>query len=94
MTSNFQIPAGSFTVFMMLSLCITVGVYERVILPMASKVRGKPVTISAKKRIGIAMFFSILDFVASAIVENKRRRKAISEGYTNNPAAVLNMSAM
>ncbi|TKY48179.1 NRT1/ PTR FAMILY 1.2 [Spatholobus suberectus] len=93
-TSNFQIPAGSFGVFIMLAVCVTVGVYDRVILPLASKVRGKPVTISAKKRIGIGLFFSILDFVASAIVESIRRRKAIREGYIDNPEAVLDMSAM
>ncbi|WVZ00635.1 hypothetical protein V8G54_026704 [Vigna mungo] len=93
-TSNFQIPAGSFGVFMMLAVCITAGVYDRVILPLASKVRGKPVTISAKKRIGIGLFFSFLDFVTSAIVESIRRRKAIREGFADNPEAVLEMSAM
>lgn len=93
-TSNFQIPAGSFGVFMMLAVCITAGVYDRVILPLASKVRGKPVTVSAKKRIGIGLFFSFLDFVTSAVVESIRRRKAIREGYIDNPEAVLEMSAM
>ncbi|XP_020228336.1 protein NRT1/ PTR FAMILY 1.2 [Cajanus cajan] len=93
-TSKFQIPAGSFGVFMMFAVCVTAVVYDRVILPLASKVRGKPVTISAKKRIGIGLVFSCLDFIASAVVEGIRRRKAISEGYINNPNAVLDMSAM
>lgn len=93
-TSNFQIPAGSFGVFIMLSVFITAGVYDRIILPLASKLRGKPVTISAKKRIGIGLFFSFLDFVVSAVVETIRRRKAIEEGYIDNPEAILNMSAM
>ncbi|KAG2371103.1 Protein NRT1/ PTR FAMILY 1.2 [Vigna angularis] len=93
-TSNFQIPAGSFGVFMMLAVCMTAGVYDRVILPLASKVRGKPVSIGAKRRIGIGLFFSFLDFVTSAIVESIRRRKAIGEGFVDNPEAVLEMSAM
>ncbi|KAL2332359.1 hypothetical protein Fmac_019940 [Flemingia macrophylla] len=93
-TSKFQIPAGSFGVFMMLAVCVTAAVYDRVIIPLASKVKGKPVTISAKKRIGIGLVFSCLDFVASAIVESIRRRKAISEGYLDNPNEVLDMSAM
>ncbi|CAJ1955254.1 unnamed protein product [Sphenostylis stenocarpa] len=93
-TSNFQIPAGSFGVFMIFAVCITAGVYDRVILPLASKVRGKPVTISAKRRIGIGLFFSFLDFVTSAVVESIRRKKAIREGYIDNPDAVLEMSAM
>ncbi|XP_061359340.1 protein NRT1/ PTR FAMILY 1.2-like [Gastrolobium bilobum] len=93
-TSNFEIPAGSFGVFMMLSVFITASVYDRVILPLASKVRGKPVRISAKTRIGIGLFFSFVDFIALAVIESKRRRKAIQEGYIDNPQAVLDMSAM
>ncbi|RDX63115.1 Protein NRT1/ PTR FAMILY 1.2 [Mucuna pruriens] len=93
-TSNFQIPAGSFGVFIMLAVCVTAGVYDRVIIPLASKVRGKAFTISAKRRIGIGLFFSFLDFVASAIVESIRRRKALREGYIDNPEAVLDISAM
>jgi len=93
-TSNFEIPAGSFGVFIMLAVFITAGVYDRIFLPLASKIRGKQVTISAKKRIGIGIFFSILDMVVSAIVETIRRKKAIQEGYIDNPKAVINMSAM
>lgn len=78
----------------MVAVFITAGVYDRVILPLASKVRGKPVRISAKKRIGIGLFFTFLDFVVSAVVETTRRRKAIQEGYIDNPQAVLDMSAM
>ncbi|KAI4329233.1 hypothetical protein L6164_021520 [Bauhinia variegata] len=93
-TSNFEIPAGSYSVFMMLAIFATVGVYDRVILPLASKIRGKPVRISAKNRIGIGLFFSFLDFVSTAIVETMRRRKAIQEGHIDNGQALVNMSAM
>nr|XP_025673308.2 protein NRT1/ PTR FAMILY 1.2-like [Arachis hypogaea] len=93
-TSNFQIPAGSFPVFIMISVFITAGVYDRLIIPLASKLRGKPVRISAKNRMGIGLFFCFLDLVVSAVVENIRRRKAIREGYIDNPEAILDMSAM
>nr|XP_025608201.1 protein NRT1/ PTR FAMILY 1.2-like [Arachis hypogaea] len=93
-TSSFQIPAGSFSVFIMISVFITAAVYDRLIIPLASKLRGKPVRISAKNRMGIGLFFCFLDLVVSAVVENIRRRKAIREGYIDNPEAVLNMSAM
>ncbi|XP_027344686.1 protein NRT1/ PTR FAMILY 1.2-like isoform X2 [Abrus precatorius] len=63
-------------------------------VPAASKLRGKPVRISAKRRMGIGLFFSFLHLVTAAIVETKRRKRAIREGYINNPHAVLNMSAM
>ncbi|MED6140100.1 hypothetical protein PIB30_089929 [Stylosanthes scabra] len=93
-TSRFQIPAGSFAVFIMISVFIAAGVYDRVIIPLASKLRGKPVRISAKNRMGIGLFFCFLDMVVSALVENMRRRKAIREGFIDNPEAVLDMSAM
>ncbi|XLR26033.1 hypothetical protein S83_053933 [Arachis hypogaea] len=77
----------------MISVFITDGVYDRLIIPLASKLRGKPVRISAKNRMGIGLFFCFLDLVVSAVVKNIRR-KAIREGYIDNPEAVLDMSAM
>jgi peptide/histidine transporter 3/4 len=79
----FKIPAGSFGVFITLEVFITAGVYDCIFFPLVSKIR-----------IGIGIFFSVLDFVVSTIVESLRRRKAIQEGYIDNPKAVLNMSAM
>ncbi|XP_028796549.1 protein NRT1/ PTR FAMILY 1.2-like [Neltuma alba] len=93
-TSNFQIPPGSFNAFTMLFLFITVGIYDRVIMPLASKIARKPVQISAKARMGIGLFFGILDLIASAIIERKRRTAAIRQGFADNPKGVVDMSAM
>ncbi|KAJ0075907.1 hypothetical protein Patl1_34254 [Pistacia atlantica] len=93
-TSSFQIPAGSFGMFTVIALAIWVVLYDRAILPLASKIKGKPVRLGVKLRMGIGLFLSCLGMVVSGIVENARRRKAIREGYLNNPRAVLDMSAM
>ncbi|KAI9107807.1 hypothetical protein K1719_021143 [Acacia pycnantha] len=93
-TSNFQIPPGSYNAFTMLFLFITVGIYDRIIIPLASKIAKKPVQISAKTRMGIGLFFGVLDLVASAIIENKRRNTAIRHGFADNPKGVVDMSAM
>ncbi|XP_027344692.1 protein NRT1/ PTR FAMILY 1.2-like [Abrus precatorius] len=93
-TSHFEVPAGSFSVVLVLTIFIWVALYDRVVIPLASMLRGKPVRISAKRRMGIGLFFSFLHLVTAAIVETKRRRRAIREGYINNSHAVLNMSAM
>ncbi|XP_054782188.1 protein NRT1/ PTR FAMILY 1.2-like [Prosopis cineraria] len=93
-TSNFQIPPGSYNAFTMLFLFITVGIYDRIIIPIASKIAKRPVRISAKTRMGIGLFFGILDLIASAIIENKRRTKAIRQGFADNPKGVVDMSAM
>ncbi|KAK8465108.1 hypothetical protein PHAVU_010G148000 [Phaseolus vulgaris] len=67
---------------------------NRAIIPLASKLIGKPVRISAKRRMGIGLGFSLLHFSTAAIVETTRRRRAIKEGHVNDVHAVLNMSGM
>lgn len=41
---NFQIPAGSLTVFFVAAILITLGVYDRLIMPFWKKWKGKPGT--------------------------------------------------
>ncbi|GAV64451.1 PTR2 domain-containing protein [Cephalotus follicularis] len=91
--SSFQIPAGSFGMFTLIALTLWIVLYDRAIIPLASKIKGKPVRLGVKLRMGIGLLLSCLGMVVAAIVENMRRRKAIREGYFNNPHAVLNMSA-
>ncbi|KAB2037300.1 hypothetical protein ES319_D03G065200v1 [Gossypium barbadense] len=94
LTTKFQIPAGSYGMFNIISLALWVILYDRAILPMASKLKGKPVRFSVKLRMGIGLFLTCLAMAVSAIVENARRRKAIREGFLNNPHTVLNMSVL
>ncbi|OIW17146.1 hypothetical protein TanjilG_21123 [Lupinus angustifolius] len=93
-TSHFEVPPGSFSVIMIVTIFIWIALYDRIIIPLASTIRGKPVRISAKRRMGIGLFFSFLHLVTAAIVESTRRNRAIKEGYINDTHAVLNMSAM
>lgn len=39
---NFQIPAGSLTVFFVAAILITLGVYDRLVMPFWKKWKGKP----------------------------------------------------
>ncbi|CAI9114155.1 OLC1v1014811C1 [Oldenlandia corymbosa var. corymbosa] len=94
LTSGFEIPSGSFGLFMVITLTLWVLLYDRVLLPFASKIRGKPVRISPKLRIGIGLFLSAITMSVSAIVEHVRRRKAIEQGLLNNPQGLVHMSAM
>ncbi|KAL4355661.1 hypothetical protein HN51_026945 [Arachis hypogaea] len=93
-TRNFQVPAGSLSVIMIFTIFLWIAIYDRIVIPLATRLRGKQVRISAKNRMGLGLFFSFLHLVTSAIVETLRRNRAIREGYMNNPNAVLNMSAM
>ncbi|GAA0153099.1 hypothetical protein Leryth_003107 [Lithospermum erythrorhizon] len=93
-TPNFQIPAGSFGMFIMITLAIWLALYDRVILPLASRIKGRPVRLGVKERMGLGIFFSCIAMIVSGIVEHVRRRKAIAQGFGNNPQGVIDMSAM
>ncbi|KAJ4708058.1 Protein NRT1/ PTR FAMILY 1.2 like [Melia azedarach] len=93
-TPNFEIPSASFTIFMIITLVIWVGLCDRIIISIASKIKGKPFHLSLKQRMGIGLLFSIASMAAWAIVENVRRELAIKEGISDDPQAVVQMSAM
>ncbi|XVE81599.1 hypothetical protein DITRI_Ditri15bG0077900 [Diplodiscus trichospermus] len=91
---GFQIPAASLTVFVYCTVVIWVVLYERVIIPLASKVKGEQVYISVMLRMGVGLFLSVIAMGLTAIVENVRLNKAIKEGHVKNPTAMVNMSVM
>ncbi|KAI3512607.1 hypothetical protein L1887_19923 [Cichorium endivia] len=92
-TSNFEIPAGSFAFFVIITIMIWVILYDRAILPLLSKIKGKPVYISVKLRMGAGLVFGMIAMVLSGIIEHIRKRKAIEEGFLNDSKMVVNMSA-
>ncbi|CAI0423201.1 unnamed protein product [Linum tenue] len=87
LTSGFKIPAASYSMFLVVTIIIWVVFYDRAILPLASKLRGRPVKLSTKLRMGLGLVVSCLSMVVAASVEGARRKKAIEEG-------VVSMSAM
>lgn len=94
MTSNFEVPAGSLNVFLVISLVVWISLYDRVIIPLASKLKGQPVRLSLKQRMGIGILLSSASMAALAVVECIRRETAIREGFIDDPNAVVHMSAM
>ncbi|KAH9625835.1 hypothetical protein KSS87_010124 [Heliosperma pusillum] len=90
---KFEIPAASFGTFVILVIGIWIPLYDRVLLPVASKIRGKQVTLSVKLRIGLGLFFSFMSILTSGMVESIRRQRAIDGGFENDPLAVIHMSA-
>ncbi|BAT78332.1 hypothetical protein LR48_Vigan561s002600 [Vigna angularis] len=93
-TPNFEIPAGSFVSFMIVSLILWVIIYDRILVPVVSKIRGYPAKLGAKKKIGVGHFTSCLSIASLVIVESIRRKIAIEQGYSDQPEAVVNMSAL
>ncbi|WOH03552.1 hypothetical protein DCAR_0622951 [Daucus carota subsp. sativus] len=93
LAGDFKIPPGSFGLFTVGALFIWITVYDRILLPLASKFRGKPVHIGVKERMGMGLVLSFFAMIVSAIVEHIRRRRAIEQGLLSNPSGVVNMSA-
>lgn len=93
-TSSFEIPAASFSVFVVVAVILWVILYDRVFLPLASRIKGRPVRVSTRARMGIGIFLSFLAMIVSAMVEAIRRFIAIKDGEVNSPQSVVAMSAL
>ncbi|WJX16421.1 hypothetical protein P8452_06447 [Trifolium repens] len=91
---NFNFPAGSFNLIMILTLSIVIPSYDRIAVPLLAKYTGRPRGFSCKVRIGIGMLFVCLAKAIAAIVETVRRNAAIEQGFEDKPNAVINMSAL
>ncbi|XP_038710725.1 protein NRT1/ PTR FAMILY 1.2-like isoform X1 [Tripterygium wilfordii] len=93
-TSNFEIPAGSFFVFYVLSLAAAVALYDRIILPLSSTIKGRPVRLSLKCKMGVGIFLSGMSMAVLAVVEYILCSIAMQEGASDRTQAVGHMSAM
>ncbi|XP_030541744.1 protein NRT1/ PTR FAMILY 1.2-like [Rhodamnia argentea] len=91
---GLKIPPGSFGIFSLLTLTIWVALYDRIIIPLVSKLTSRPGGLTYKERMGIGLLISCVGMFVSAAVEHRRRAEAIREGLAQNPAGVLKMSAM
>lgn len=93
-TSNFEIPTASMSAFMILFTVLWIVLYDCVIIPSASKLRHSPTRLRVKQKMGIGLIGICLSTSSLAIVEGKRRKLAIDEGFQEFPQGVVNMSVM
>ncbi|KAE8718925.1 Protein NRT1/ PTR FAMILY 6.2 [Hibiscus syriacus] len=68
---GFLIPAGSLTVFFVAAILITLAVYDRLIMPVWKKWKGKP-GFTNLQRIAIGLVLSSFGMAAAALAEKKR----------------------
>ncbi|XP_010925226.2 protein NRT1/ PTR FAMILY 6.2 [Elaeis guineensis] len=94
---SFQIPAGSLTVFLVGAILITLAIYDRMIMPVLKRWKGKQGFTNLQK-IGIGLTLSVIGMVAAALAEVKRlsvaRRvgaAAASRGGTTLPVSVFTL---
>ncbi|KAG6740435.1 hypothetical protein POTOM_055886 [Populus tomentosa] len=92
---NFELPAGSLNVCLVLTLTIWLTFYDRILLPLLARFTGRPRGgLSPKVRIGIGLLVPVAARAMSAVVETIRRKTAMEEGLEDEPDGVVNMSVV
>ncbi|XP_062219441.1 protein NRT1/ PTR FAMILY 6.4-like [Phragmites australis] len=79
--SGFAIPAGSLSVFLFLSILLFTSLNERLLVPVASRLTGRPQGLTSLQRVGTGLVLAVVAMVVSALVEKKRRDAANGPGH-------------
>ncbi|CAK9135407.1 unnamed protein product [Ilex paraguariensis] len=90
--SGFEVPAASLQSFISMSIVIFIPIYDRILVPIARAMTGKPSGITMLQRIGMGLFLSILSMVIAALVERERLQIALEYGLIDMPEATVPMS--
>ncbi|XP_057792702.1 protein NRT1/ PTR FAMILY 6.4 [Salvia miltiorrhiza] len=77
---GFEIPAGSFSFFLFITILLFTSLNERVLVPLARRVTHTKQGLSSLQRVGIGLVFSIFGMGASALVEMRRRDAFVKDG--------------
>ncbi|PKI37234.1 hypothetical protein CRG98_042386 [Punica granatum] len=94
-STDFKIPAASYTVFTSLSLTLWVPVYDRILVPGLRRVTGKEGGITVLQRIGVGLVLSFLSMIVAGLVEERRRSDALTKpslGVASKGGAISSMS--
>ncbi|KAK9664460.1 hypothetical protein RND81_14G043300 [Saponaria officinalis] len=92
LTSNFQIPPASLSIFSIVTMLTGLAFYERVLVPVARKFTKNPSGLTCLQRMGIGYVINILATVLASIVEHKRKSVAIQHNLLDKPTAIVPMT--
>lgn len=73
---HLQIPPASLSVFLQISVLLTIVLYDRVLEPLAKRWRGRARGIKTLERMGGGLFLCMLAMAVAAMVERKRLEEA------------------
>lgn len=91
-SSSFEIPPASLQTFISVTIVLFIPIYDRILVPVARGITGKPSGITTLQRIGTGLFVSFLAMVVAALVERKRLETAREYGLVDKPDATIPMS--
>ncbi|KAB2047598.1 hypothetical protein ERO13_A13G054300v2 [Gossypium hirsutum] len=92
LTKSFEIPAGSMTVFTMVSMLSTIALYDRVLVRIARRYTGLERGISFLHRMGIGFMISVLATLVAGFVEVKRKEAALAHGLQDKAHSIIPIS--
>ncbi|KAJ1386912.1 Proton-dependent oligopeptide transporter family [Sesbania bispinosa] len=76
---SLDIPAGSLSAFLFITILLFTSLNEKLTVPLARKVTHNVQGLTSLQRVGIGLIFSIVAMVVSAIVEKERRDNAVKK---------------
>ncbi|XP_004516135.1 protein NRT1/ PTR FAMILY 5.10-like [Cicer arietinum] len=89
---GFDIPPASLQSINGVAVVLFSPIYDRVFVPAARAITGKPSGITMLQRIGIGIFISIFTVASAAFIEIKRLKTAQEYGLVDDPNATIPMS--
>ncbi|KAK4440788.1 protein NRT1/ PTR FAMILY 2.6 [Sesamum alatum] len=89
---RFHVPAGSMSVFILISTSLSIFLIDRLLFPLWEKLTHRPPKLL--QRIGIGHGLTIVSMAVSAVVESKRLKIARPGNLNNETNAVVPMSAL
>ncbi|PON87351.1 Proton-dependent oligopeptide transporter [Trema orientale] len=92
LTKSFEIPAGSMSVFNIVTMLSTIALYDRVLIRVARRFTGLDRGITFIQRMGIGFFISIIATLVAGFVEIKRKAAASAHGLVDQPHSTIPIS--
>lgn len=76
---SFEIPSGSLSAFLIITVLLFTSLNEKLFVPLARKLTGKSQGMTSLQRVGIGLVFSTAAMVAAAVIEKQRRTIAVQQ---------------
>ncbi|GAB4840283.1 hypothetical protein Ancab_021047 [Ancistrocladus abbreviatus] len=89
LTSSFQIPAGSMSVFTHIAMLATIVLYDRIFIPITRFFTSLDRGITFLHRMGIGLAISILATLVAGFIELRRKHVAFTHGLVDNPHSTI-----
>lgn len=92
LTKSFEIPAGSMSVFTILTMLFTIALYDRVLIRVARRLTGLDRGITFLHRMGIGFVISLFATFVAGFVEMKRKKVAMEHGLVEHSSEIIPIS--